>query len=1266
MKEERIKLINQAIQNIAAGDFSTRIPISLKLDEIDGIATGINMLSEEVSAAYTSLKTEKDKLEKINIQLQSARIEHDKKEELFKKVFHTSPDVITISRLSNGTFIEVNKGFEENTGYSKEEVTGRSVFEIGLWTDTSIREKLMEMLMLDNKPQNIESTFRTKDGRLRKGLVAAALIDIGGDPHLLTVSRDITDIEFTREALKDTEKRYEELIRNAPNGIVVVNKTGYITMANPAFLNTSGYSKEEVIGKHFTRYQGFRVKEIPKYIKIFTEIIAGKVPSEGIEIEWKHKNGTIGFAEVKISLLHSQGQISGLQAMITDTSDRVRMLRELRSSEVQYRSSMDAMMDAICVINKDYRIVLANHALRQILQRMGLPGEVIGIHYRDAFPFHSRSIEEELLEVFRTGKTFRHEDSYRIGKHAYTSEIRLIPIYEGKKISRVLTIIQDITERKKTEMVQQIMYNISNAVNLTKDLYEFIHAIRKELGLIFDTTNFFIALYNKEDDTLSLPFFVDEKDRFESFPAKKSLTGYVIRNDRPLLMKDRDIRQLIKKGEVDDVGSPSKIWLGVPLKIREEIIGAVVVQHYEDESAYTIQDLEILKFVSTQIGMLVQTKRANDEVRLEKAYFEQLFHSSPEAIILTDIEGRLMRVNAAFEKFFGYTANEAIGRYIDQLIVPENLAEEAQSISRSVTHGEIVRTETLRKHKNGKLIDVAVLGTPCRTESGQIAVFGIYRDITERKQAERALKESEEKLRNILKFSPDAITVSDLRGRVTECNPASLKIFGMNNQDELIGISAGEFLVPEERPKGIIKIREVLRKGSIQNQEFALKVANGNNIMVELSASLIKDFNGKPTGIVTVTKDITERKNYEKNLKIAKEKAEESDRLKSAFLANMSHEIRTPMNAILGFSELLKSNDLTKDTREEYIKIINNKGHELLLLINDIIDISKIEAGDINIIKTDLSVNDLIRDLYTHVMEEKALMNREHLQIRLSIPQSVQAIINSDIIRLRQILTNLLNNALKFTKEGYIEIGYRIEKQSTIEFFVKDTGIGISEDKQDIIFDRFRQVDESISSVFGGTGLGLAISKNLVSLLGGNIRVKSKPGYGSTFYFRLPVKQIIPGKQSRETDSSDKKEKIDLIDLSGKTILVAEDDAANYYFIESLLKRTNASIKWAKDGFQAIDILKSNETYDLIFMDIRMPGMNGIDTTLKIRENDKQIPVIALTAYAFTNDRNAALRAGCNDYLSKPVTVKALSSILAKYMCVKNSSNRTAEDKQQT
>ncbi len=427
-----------------------------------------------------------------------------------------------------------------------------------------------------------------------------------------------------------------------------------------------------------------------------------------------------------------------------------------------------------------------------------------------------------------------------------------------------------------------------------------------------------------------------------------------------------------------------------------------------------------------------------------------------------------------------------------------------------------------------------------------------------------ALRESEEKLRNILYSSPDAITVSDLRGYITECNQAALNIFECDDDSELIGINANQFVIPEMRRRGIESIKTVLRNGFIKNIEFEIITKKGNQVFVDLSASLIRDANDKPIGIATITQDITERKAYERNLEEAKEKAEESDRLKSAFLANMSHEIRTPMNAILGFSELLRSEDIAKEVRDEYTKIIHNKGNELMLIINDIIDISKIEAGDIKIMQSDLEVNDFLKQLYQHYNREKSLMNKDHIQLRLHIPEMGNPVIHTDPARLKQVLYNLINNALKFTLEGFIEIGYTFQDPN-LEFYVRDTGIGVTREKQHIIFDRFRQVDESLNSQFGGTGLGLAISRNLVNLLGGEMRIESEEQQGSTFYFTLPIlenKALDPPVKEMKDSSGKKTQKI--MDLTGRKILIAEDDSANYLFIESFLKQTNADILLGK------------------------------------------------------------------------------------------------------
>ncbi len=1252
-KDKRLNDILAAIQKIATGDFSLRLPVSEHKDELDGIATGINMLSEEVHARLNDQTKEKDKLQETIAELNDARDKLKASEELFRTVFHTSPDIITISKLTDGVFIEVNRSFTEITGYTKEELIGISAFDIGMWNDPGAREKLVAALMEKGSFQNMEASFRIKSGKNRMGLVSASLININGETHLLTVSRDITEIKEAEAALRSTKEQYEDLIKLAPNGIIVLNKAGIITMINPAYLRISGYSEEDLLNKHFTKNTGFRKKDVPKFIKIFAEIIRGKIP-DSIEVEWIHKNGKIGYAEVNIAPLHKEGRISGIQAIITDTTERVKAIEALRSSENRYRSSMDSMIDSVFVINQDEEIILANKSLVTGLERMGLPGDVVGKKIRDAFPFLAPTVSESYKKIFKKGNTIRKEEKYNVGPVSSYIDIRMIPIYENKQITRVLTIVQDITERKKAENVQQIMYNISNAVDHTKNLNELFLVIQHELGNIFDTTNFFIALYNQEDDTLSLPFFVDEKDSFEVFPAKKSLTGYVIRNDMPLLIKDKEIEKLVKAGEVEDVGTPSKIWLGVPLKIREEIIGALVMQHYKDENAYVDQDLEILKFVSTQISFSIQTKRAYDEIQVEKAHFEQLFQVSPETIVVTDKEGKLLRVNNEFEKLFGYSADEVIGKYVDKLIVPQGYEEEARNLTRTLAKGKNIGLETVRKHKDGHLINISLLGTPIKIGSGQEAVYGIYRDITDRRKAENELETSRKQYRMITELSSDFAYTYQVNA------DGSLQIEWVGGAlKELTGFSLEEIkksggwetlIYPDDMVQTYDQLSTLMRNNT-SVMEYRMITKSGRIIWVsDNSKPVWSDVEKRVVSIYGAIKDITEKKQFEESLKIAKDKAEQSDRLKTAFLANMSHEIRTPMNAILGFSELIGNEELSSEDRGEYLKIIKNKGNELLLIINDIVDISKIEAGDITIVMKDTNLNTFISEIYSQSEEEKIMLSKEHIQIRTSVPDDIELIVHTDQIRLGQVLNNLVCNALKFTLEGYVEIGFRIIKESHAELFVRDTGIGISADKQDIIFDRFRQVNESVSSEFGGTGLGLAISKNLIELLGGDIRVKSSPGQGSTFYFRLPVKEIRKKDVITEIKQPVTERQLIRPDLSTKSILIAEDDSSNYLFLESYLRKAGAKIIWAKDGIQVMEIFESGELIDLVFMDIRMPNMNGIDATRLIRESNQTLPVIALTAYAFANDRDMAIKAGCNAYLSKPVKLEQLSDVLSNYL----------------
>jgi len=391
-----------------------------------------------------------------------------------------------------------------------------------------------------------------------------------------------------------------------------------------------------------------------------------------------------------------------------------------------------------------------------------------------------------------------------------------------------------------------------------------------------------------------------------------------------------------------------------------------------------------------------------------------------------------------------------------------------------------------------------------------------------------------------------------------------------------------------------------------------------------------------------LNEEINRRKEIEKKLKLAKYDAEESDRLKSAFLANMSHEIRTPMNGIIGFLDLISAPELTKDEKEKYYDIIRQSGNRLLQTINDIVEISKIEAGELveNISEVELGKT------FKYVSEFFSL-NFNTKNITLKMPRNADSIrIVTDENKLESILINLINNALKFTKKGSVEVGVKPD-ETMLNFYVKDTGIGIPKDRQNAIFDRFVQADLSLTRGHEGSGLGLSICKAYVESMGGEIWVESEENNGTTFYFTI---DYIPVTQTNS--KPDKTKPINKVTntKSHYTILVAEDDEVSYNLLYTILQSEQIEFIWAKNGKEAIELFQNNPSVALIIMDIKMPVMDGIKATQEIRKTNKDIPIIAQTAFALSGDREIAIEAGCSDYLSKPLKRNDLIKTIEKYL----------------
>ncbi|HUX55242.1 MAG TPA: ATP-binding protein, partial [Williamwhitmania sp.] len=377
-------------------------------------------------------------------------------------------------------------------------------------------------------------------------------------------------------------------------------------------------------------------------------------------------------------------------------------------------------------------------------------------------------------------------------------------------------------------------------------------------------------------------------------------------------------------------------------------------------------------------------------------------------------------------------------------------------------------------------------------------------------------------------------------------------------------------------------------------------------------------------------------------LMAAKEKAEESDRLKSAFLANMSHEIRTPMNGLLGFSEMLGIPNLSTEKRAFYMDIVKKTSQQLLSIINDIIDISKIETNQVKVNLGSANISALMSKVKA-LLDPQATLKKLELRLVMAVPNEHCNIV-TDEVKLSQVIINLINNALKFTPKGYIEFGVSKEEH-LLKFYVKDTGIGISPEHQLLVFERFRQVETDLSRHFGGSGLGLSISKAFIEVLGGRIWLESEVGIGSTFFFTMPY-------FSSDADQASvlQKPSISKNNLSGIVILAAEDEDINFLYLQELMMETGVTIIRAKNGKEAVDIGLADSRISLVLMDIKMPIMGGDEATKQLKVVRPLLPIIATTAYAMGGDKERLLEAGCDAYLSKPIGQKELLELIKNFI----------------
>jgi PAS domain S-box-containing protein len=646
---------------------------------------------------------------------------------------------------------------------------------------------------------------------------------------------------------------------------------------------------------------------------------------------------------------------------------------------------------------------------------------------------------------------------------------------------------------------------------------------------------------------------------------------------------------------------------------------------------------ELYKKTQELIDQRESMKELNAQLNQQTKYVRSLIEATLDPIITIDTHGIITDMNEAVERITGLTREQIKGTpFVDHFTRPK-VAEE---VYRDVFDKGIILDNLLTiAHIDGKFTPVLCNGSVYRDDSGKVmgAVIVAREKILSRYS------------RSLIEASLDPLITINFEGKITDLNEALVQITGIE-REKITGTDFFDYFTEPKKAREVYE--EVFDKGFVMNFPLTIKHKEGKLTDVLFNGSVYKDERGNVLGSVIVARDITEMKRFENELITAKrnaeeqrQKAEDAVKAKQQFLSNMSHEIRTPMNAIIGFTKVVLKTDLTEKQRE-YINAIKLSGDALIVLINDILDLAKVDAGKMTFEKIPFKLAESVSAML-HLFETK--LQEKNLQLRKEYDRNIPEVLLGDPVRLHQIVLNLVSNATKFTTEGNITVKVKLkeenDEQVVVRFDVSDTGIGIPESKLPRIFDNFQQASSGTARLYGGTGLGLAIVKQLVEAQGGKIWVKSKVGVGSTFTFELTFK-----KTKIKIDAEPEKNESLKAGSGHSRILVVEDVKLNQLLMRTLLEDGGFTMDIAENGKIAIDKLKK-DSYDVILMDLQMPVMNGFEATGHIRKELKlTTPIIALTADVTSTDVEKCKAVGMDDYISKPIDDKLLYKKLARYI----------------
>ncbi|HVD99426.1 MAG TPA: PAS domain S-box protein [Cytophagaceae bacterium] len=1056
--------------------------------------------------------------------------------------------------------------------------------------------------------------------------------------------------------LQESEERMQEALEQIGAFAISIDADDKITFSNDAFLDFTGWHKDDIIGKDWrtlltieeTREQDNR--ELEEVIK------QGNLVNR-IKRKIRTADGSVKSLRFNIVYQNnSEGKIAGTTLIGEDITEKKKKIKALKEGDERLKDLFENANDLIQVFSLDGQIQLANKAWRDTLHYE--EEEISNLNFRDIIhPDHREDTLEHLNNILKGKKDDKFE-TVLTSKHGRNiNVIASVNIRYDKDVPVLFRgIFHDNTEHMRSERAQKLYYKISTLAINSDNLESLCYNIHMELKELIAVNNFHVALFDRDKNLLNFPYYVDETqgERSTTFkrPIAKALTEYSLFNENPTFLYEEDILLLAKEKTVELLGPVPKIWLGVPLKLENRTIGVICVKSHSDRNKYKKRHLELLDFISGQIALVIERKRNEEKIIAQTARLNAIFESSSHLIWSVNRSRGLTSFNhnyaeAIYSKYHIYPELDFTSENpkILMLSSPE-YHDEVNRYYKEAFEGIAQHYETKGRDKNGRDIWRETFLNPIFLPDGRIEeVSGISHDITEKKQFNLSLQESEEKFRNIFESFQDIYYRTDIYGKIMMMSPSGCEISGFS-QEEVIGKNITDFYVGTDKQFNIIK--RLLMHGSIKNYESKLLLKDGSFIQAISNIRFIYNKDGKPVAIEGVARDITFLKKATEELLKAKEIAEKSLKVKESFLANMSHEIRTPMNGMIGMVDLLIETPLNEE-QNKYVLTIKKSSETLLRILNDILDLSKMEAGKMQLRLTSINLESTIEKLHALFYQQAHLKG---IDLYYSIASNVPKYLVADETRLLQILSNLTSNSIKFTEHGSVSINITLENKkenvNKIRVEITDTGIGISDNNLQKLFNYFSQVDNSSTKSYGGTGLGLAISKELCKMMNGEIGVRTRINEGSTFWFTFEANESKRGNETRPNGD-------EVVRITGRfkkynpKILLVDDNHVNQLVASEILKKSGCTVETANNGLEAIEKVRNN-TYDLIFMDIQMPQMDGTEATREIKKLGipNLPPIIAMTAYAMEEDREKFLSAGMDDYIAKPIKSEVLINKIAE------------------